>query len=185
MVSGGQADMAIGFLAATKKRQGAVDFSEPYSVIELSFATHLLQTLPRTNFYFHPFSWSVWICIFGFCFTLPLIFYLQTRKKYSYFGLLFQMYRFIFRQNMTKFAVNRKFRFGLWLYFAFIVSSSYTEVLFSIMTVEQVETPIRNFEELSKAVSEKKYRVLSPVSIATYLLHFKEDYVTQACKCYN
>ncbi|GFR25322.1 uncharacterized protein TNCT_650841 [Trichonephila clavata] len=59
MVSGGQADMAIGFLAATKKRQEVVDFSEPYSVIELSFATHLLQTLPRTNFYFHPFNWSL------------------------------------------------------------------------------------------------------------------------------
>ncbi|GFS66502.1 uncharacterized protein NPIL_318151, partial [Nephila pilipes] len=177
MVSERQADMAIGFLAATKNRLEVVDFSEPYSVNELSFATHLPRNLVRTYFYLYPFNWSVWVCIFGFSFILPLIFFLQTHKMYSYFGLLFQMYRFIVRQNMSKFATGKKFLFGLWLYFAFVISASYMAVLLSIMSVENIEIPIRNFEELSRAVSEKKYRVLSPVSITKYLINCKEEYV--------
>ncbi|GFU19882.1 uncharacterized protein NPIL_436061, partial [Nephila pilipes] len=136
MVSRGQADAAIGFLSASMERLTVVDFSEPYSINELSLMTHLPGTLPKAYSYFYPFEWNVWACTIAVWFILPLLFYIQTNKKYPYCRLVFQMYRFIIRQNFTKFAYRRKFLFGLWLYFAFIISSSYTAVLFSIITVE-------------------------------------------------
>ncbi|GFV63027.1 uncharacterized protein TNCV_4590741 [Trichonephila clavipes] len=177
LVSRGQTDAAIGFLGTTQERLGIVDFSEPYTMDELSFATHLPGTVSRTYSYFYAFQWNIWVCIFAVWLILPFLFYIQTHKKYSYFGLLFQMCRFLLRQNMSKFAVERKYFFSLWLYFAFVISSCYMAMLFSIMTIQYKEIPIQDFKELFQAVSERRYRVMSPQSIAKHLLSFKEDYI--------
>ncbi|GBL86639.1 hypothetical protein AVEN_194878-1 [Araneus ventricosus] len=179
MVSRGEADLAIGFLSLTEDRLTAVDFTVPYSVNEICFATHIPRAIPQPHAFLHSFKWDLWLSILTIWIILPFIFYLQSRKKSPYLEMLFQLYRNIIRQHMTNNTAVNRFLLGIWLYFSLIISTSYTAGLASLQTLKYTEIPVKNFEELSWAVTEGKYRAVATQSLVEYLLRSDKEFIVR------
>ncbi|KAF8766515.1 Glutamate receptor ionotropic like protein [Argiope bruennichi] len=179
MVSRGEADLAIGFLSPTEDRLTAVDFTEPYSVNEICFATHQPRIIPQPHSFLYSFKWDMWLSIAAVWIILPFIFYVKSRKKSSYLEMLFQLFRSILRQNMINIVTANRFLLAIWLYFALVISSSYTAGLATLHTMDYIESPVRNFEELSLAVTKGKYRAFATQSIVDYLLQSDKYNIVQ------
>lgn len=83
MVERGEVDLIIHKLSVTQRRLEVIDYSYPYLIDPLTFATTNPEYSSSLTSFLKPFSFNVWISLLACVFILPGIFYLLFRRKYS------------------------------------------------------------------------------------------------------
>ncbi|KAF8766449.1 Glutamate receptor ionotropic like protein [Argiope bruennichi] len=161
-----EADMAICFFGTSEERKQFIDFSEPYSINELTFATNFPKLLPTAYAYMYPFDLITWLGILVVLFTMPIIFRVLNVTKLPYSYLLLKVFGAIVLQPINE----KKFR-GLLLlsclwYFASWISAGYAAVLASFLSVPLYDTYVKDFKHLTKVVQGGEYKVLTPKGTA-------------------
>ncbi|GIY03743.1 glutamate receptor ionotropic, kainate 4 [Caerostris extrusa] len=69
----GEADLAMCAFVQTENRQWAVDFSYPYEIEHLVFATRAPRPLPKFLAYIYPFSYTVWFSMIAVMLLMPFM----------------------------------------------------------------------------------------------------------------
>ncbi|GFU55319.1 glutamate receptor ionotropic, delta-2 [Nephila pilipes] len=155
-----EADMAINFIAPSAERMNVVDFSTPYSLIEVTFAIEKPGTVSPALAFLYPFPFALWIICGVILLLMPLVFLLLLDVKYSLVKLFIETFGSILRQPLSINDASFKNRILLsaWWFFAVIISFSYSALLLAFLTVPTAEEPIRNFKELSEAVAKGTHK---------------------------
>ncbi|GFT21758.1 glutamate receptor ionotropic, delta-1 [Nephila pilipes] len=166
LVSRGDADAALCFIGASDERQKVVDFTEPYSSNELTFATRFPRLLHRAYVYVYPYDAITWLGILITLLIMSFIFLLLGTTKRSYSYLIMKLFGTIFSQPVDEKDFNSVILLIVWWYFAYVISAGYAAVLASFLTIPMYETPVRDFVELANAVKQGEYEVLSPKGTA-------------------
>lgn len=101
MVQSQEADVAIGTLSATYDRLGVVDFSNPYTVQDVTFMIKSPGHVHDANNLFRPFGFMVWISILVGLFILPGVFSIMVRGRITYGRLLYEILGSLLKQPVT------------------------------------------------------------------------------------
>ncbi|GFV48970.1 glutamate receptor ionotropic, delta-1 [Trichonephila clavipes] len=166
LVSSGKADAALCFIGALDERKKVVDFTEPYTSNDLTFATHFPHMLHRAYVYMYPFDIATWLGILTVLLLMPFMFRLLGAAKSPYSYLVMDLFGTIFNQAVDKERFNSLILLGSWWYFASLISAGYAAVLASFLTIPMYGTHVRDFDELSKAVKHEEYKVFAPKGTA-------------------
>ncbi|XP_054706091.1 glutamate receptor ionotropic, kainate 4-like [Uloborus diversus] len=159
MVVRGEVDMALTYLSITEERMKAVNFSTPYVLEDLTFATNLPGFLNGMT-YLRPFQLDVWLCCLGLLLIIPAVFCFLLQQKYGYFHLFIKFYGSCFKQPLLikETAFHIRLLFGCWCFLSMFISLSYTALLASFVTLPTIEDPLRNLQELAEAVAKGNYK---------------------------
>ncbi|GIY74414.1 uncharacterized protein CDAR_226981 [Caerostris darwini] len=159
-VQTGEADIAMNFIMPTQERLQIADFTPAYSIDEITFGIGKPGMVSPTLAFVYPFPLALWCICIGFLFLMPLIFLLLLDKRYSLIFLFLQTFSSILRQPLmiSDASFRNRVLLSTWCFFAMIISFSYTAVFLSFLTVPLEEEPIRNFKELSEAVSRGSHK---------------------------
>ncbi|GBN48830.1 hypothetical protein AVEN_273462-1 [Araneus ventricosus] len=154
MIQRDEADLAFSYLSMTEERSRVIGYSKPYMFEDHTFISQIPSNRRLTLTFLYPFDFSTWICLF---LTLVLMSTLLAIFKSGIQSLGNQFFR-LFASLMTQ-AVNtdggsRKYNMlvAFWLFFAQVIVLSYSSTLLSFLIQPLKEAPIRNFNELSRAV---------------------------------
>ncbi|GFQ94306.1 lig_chan-Glu_bd domain-containing protein, partial [Trichonephila clavata] len=162
MVHRNEADIALGDLTVSGPRFKVVDFV-PYTMETSTFVTKIPKAMLKSASFVMPFQWPVWITsIFLFIF-MPIFFKYLMVKKISQSRMYMSMIGNIFNQPLSFNVENDidRILMGSWIWYAVLLSSSYTALLLSSLTVPLNENGIRSIKDLASAVSEGKYRCVT------------------------
>lgn len=158
MVYRGDADLAISDLAITEERQQVVDFSYPFSVTRVTFATEQLKFTYDIATFLKPFSLEVWSCLGLFQLAMPFISYFLFFKTYSFSKIALKSFATFLGQLSLKPSQKTSGRIIIifWMIFMMIMSFTYKAIFFSILTFPVLDG-IRVISELSAEVEKGKY----------------------------
>lgn len=179
LITTGYFDGAIGDIAIVTNRTRVVDFTQPYA------ASGLVVVAPFTKINsggwaflqpFTPLMWIVTACFF--LFIGIVIWILEHRINDEFRGpprqqiitlLWFSLSTLFFSHRENTMSGLGRFVMLLWLFVVLILTSSYTASLTSILTVQQLSSPISGIESLKAGDEPIGYQVGS----------FAEHYLTQ------
>nr|GEW23682.1 glutamate receptor 3.2-like [Tanacetum cinerariifolium] len=151
-------DAAVGAITIVSNRTNAVDFTQPYIESGLVVVVNIHKAHPSSWAYLQPFSPSLWgVTALFFLFVGAIVWLLEHRHNDEFRGppkkqvgtvlwFTFSMLFFAHRENTVS-TLGRMVVF-IWLFVVLIVNSSYTASLTSILTVQQLQTPISGIESL-------------------------------------
>ncbi|KAL5282977.1 hypothetical protein ACFFRR_005765 [Megaselia abdita] len=188
-----RADLAIADLTITFDREQAVDFTMPFMNLGVSVLYRKPVKQPPNLFSFlSPLSLDVWIYMATAYLGVSVLLFILARftpyewpetltgEKIEYqFTLLNCMWFAIgsLMQQGCDFlpkALSTRMVAGMWWFFTLIMISSYTANLAAFLTVERMDSPIENAEDLSKQ-TRIKYGALKGGSTASF---FRESKIT-------
>ncbi|GFS74566.1 lig_chan-Glu_bd domain-containing protein [Trichonephila clavipes] len=162
MVHRNEADIALGDLTVSDPRFKIVDFV-PYTMETSTFVTKIPKAMLKSASFLMPFQWPVWILsIFLFIF-MPILFKYLMIKKISQSRMYVSMIGNIFNQPLSFNVENGidRILMGSWILYAVLLSSSYTALLLSSLTIPIRENGITTIKDLASAVSKGKYRCVT------------------------
>nr|GEW76584.1 glutamate receptor 3.2-like [Tanacetum cinerariifolium] len=151
-------DAAVGDISIISNRTKTVDFTQPYIESSLVVVVNIHKAHPSSWAYLQPFSPSLWgVTALFFLFVGALMWLLEHRHSDVFRGpprkqivtvmwFTFSTMFFAHRENTVS-TLGRMVLF-IWLFVVLIVNSSYTASLTSILTVQQLQTPITGIETL-------------------------------------
>ncbi|XP_055936807.1 glutamate receptor ionotropic, delta-1-like [Argiope bruennichi] len=160
MLQRGEADISINLISMTEQRTKVVEFSTVYATDDLTFALKKPGMAPASTALVHPFDTAVWIFTLAILLLMPLVFQSLSGTKCTYSETFLVLLGAMLKQPL--FSTNNVLRYRIlvcsWLIFALILSSSYSAVLLSLLSVPKEMPAVQDFEELSKAVAESGYK---------------------------
>ncbi|GJT13482.1 glutamate receptor 3.2-like protein [Tanacetum coccineum] len=157
-VSSKEIDAAVGDILIFSNRTKTVDFTQPYIESGLVVIVNIHKAHPTSWVYLQPFSPSLWgVTALFFLFVGALVWLFEHQHNDEFRGpprkqvvtvlwFTFSTMFFAHREN-TESTLGRMVVF-IWLFVVLIVNSSYTASLTSILTVQQLQTPINGIESL-------------------------------------
>ncbi|GIX85724.1 uncharacterized protein CDAR_241771 [Caerostris darwini] len=166
LLSRGEADIGLTQIAVTKERLEVVDFSEPYYLIERTYAMNFPSLVKRAYIYTYPFDIKIWIGIIISLFLVPAVFCILGCRKPPYMYIFFKLIGAMFKQSFTEYKFNNRFLIGIWWCFCFILSVSCAAVVASLMVIPMYEHFQKNFEELAEFVKKGEYKLIMPKGTA-------------------
>ncbi|XP_055950920.1 glutamate receptor ionotropic, delta-1-like [Argiope bruennichi] len=178
LVQRDEADLAMNFLAITEERLTAVDFSTIYTVDATTFVIGRPSPLPPTLAYLYPFELSLWVSLAFMLFLMPWFILLLTNTKSSYFCLILDLFGNFVNQDMSIRDNSTRSRVLSisWIVFTYVISLSYSAVLLSFLSVPLYRQPVKNFQELSNAISKNELKAfLIRGSIIEYFLEHSQQ----------
>ncbi|KAE8719228.1 Glutamate receptor 3.7 [Hibiscus syriacus] len=151
-------DAAVGDIAIVKNRTKMVDFSQPYITTGLVVVAPIHNTKSSAWVFLKPFTADMWcMTAGGFCIIAVVIWILEHRVNDEFRGpprrQLMTMFMFsistLFKTNqeVTVSSLGRLVMV-VWLFLLMVVTSSYTANLTSILTVQQLSSPITGIDSL-------------------------------------
>lgn len=160
MLQRGEVDIAVSSLLITRKRLEVVDFSYPYSIEDITFATSIPGTIPTAAALIKPFSYDLWIALISSLLIFSIIFHFCSSKSSSFYKTMFTLLGYIMNQPSatTSEALPDRFLIGAWIFGTAFLSKIYGSYLLSFLTVPLRENGMKSIYELSKAVSAGKYK---------------------------
>ncbi|GFU26535.1 lig_chan-Glu_bd domain-containing protein [Nephila pilipes] len=162
MVHRNEADIALGDLTISEPRSKAVDFV-PYAVETSTFVTKLPKVMLKSASFVMPFQWPVWLTSIFVLIFMPILFKYMMVKKISQKRMYMSMIGSIFNQPFS-FNIESgldRFLMGGWMTYAVLLSTSYTALLLSSLTVPLNENGIRTIKDLATAVSRGNYKCMT------------------------
>ncbi|XWS33968.1 hypothetical protein CRYUN_Cryun22dG0127900 [Craigia yunnanensis] len=158
LVSAGVYDAAVGDLAITTNRTRMVDFTQPYIESGLVVVAPLRKQNSNAWAFLRPFSPMMW-CITGIFFLLVgvVVWILEHRINDDFRGppkrqivtiLWFSFSTLFFSHRERTLSTLGRIVLIIWLFIVLILNSSYTASLTSILTVEQLSSPVKGIESL-------------------------------------
>ncbi|PIN23396.1 Glutamate-gated kainate-type ion channel receptor subunit GluR5 [Handroanthus impetiginosus] len=161
LIYSGVYDAAIGDIAITKNRTRMADFTQPYIKSGLVIVAPIRKSSSSAWAFLRPFTTEMW-CVTGIFFLLggAVIWFLEHRINNDFRGPpRKQVVTILWFSFSTLFSSHRentvgtlgRFMLLLWLFVVLIIKSSYTASLTSILTMQQLSSPIEGIESLVKS----------------------------------
>ncbi|XP_021293155.1 glutamate receptor 3.7 isoform X2 [Herrania umbratica] len=158
MVADNVFDAAVGDIAIVKNRTKIVDFSQPYVTTGLVIVAPMRNPKSSAWVFLKPFTVDMW-CMIAAAFVIIgiVIWILEHRVNDAFRGpprrQIVTMFMFSFstlfktNQEETLSALGRVVMV-VWLFLLMVITSSYTANLTSILTVQQLSSPITGIDSL-------------------------------------
>ncbi|KAG6657805.1 glutamate receptor 3.7-like [Carya illinoinensis] len=151
-------DAAVGDIAIVTNRTKIVDFSQPYATTGLVIVAPVRNSKSSAWVFLKPFTVEMWcVTAASFIMIAVVIWILEHRVNDDFRGppkrQLVTMFLFsfstLFKTNQEK-TVSPLGRMVMvvWLFLLMVVTASYTASLTSILTVQQLSSPITGIESL-------------------------------------
>ncbi|KAI5599579.1 hypothetical protein BDE02_02G205900 [Populus trichocarpa] len=158
MVAADVFDAAVGDIAIVTNRTKIVDFSQPYASTGLVIVAPIRNSKSSAWVFLKPFTAEMW-CVTAASFVViaVVIWVLEHRVNDDFRGpprrQLVTMFMFSFS---TLFKTNKettvsplgKLVMVVWLFLLMVITASYTASLTSILTIQQLSSPITGIESL-------------------------------------
>ncbi|XP_059449815.1 glutamate receptor 3.7 isoform X2 [Corylus avellana] len=154
-------DAAVGDIAIVTNRTKIVDFSQPYATTGLVIVAPVQDSKSSAWVFLQPFTVEMW-CATGASFVMiaVVIWILEHRVNNDFRGppkrQLVTMFLFSFS---TLFKTNQESTVSplgrmvmvVWLFLLMVITASYTASLTSILTVQQLSSPITGIDSLIRS----------------------------------
>ncbi|XP_060672354.1 glutamate receptor 3.7 [Ziziphus jujuba] len=158
MVADNVFDAAVGDIAIVKNRTMIADFSQPYISTGLVIVAPTNNAKPSAWVFLRPFTLEMW-CVTAASFVViaVVIWILEHRVNDDFRGppkrQLITMFLFSFSTLFKRNQENTVSPLGrmvmvVWLFILMVITSSYTASLSSILTVQQLSSPITGLDSL-------------------------------------
>ncbi|GIY15357.1 uncharacterized protein CDAR_13331 [Caerostris darwini] len=163
MVYRGEADLAIGKIAITESRASVLDYSYPYDIEVLTFATKIPGLVQKFAAFIWPFSWGLWTGIFTILIFITIVSRFLLTQNYTYQQLALKVFGNLLHQQLgLKLPkCSDKMLVAGWMIGSMFISFSYTAVLLSFLTIPQRNKGIRYLDDLAEAVESGSYKCLT------------------------
>ncbi|CAL9042665.1 unnamed protein product [Musa banksii] len=158
MVATGAFDAAVGDIAIVTNRTKIVDFTQPYIESGLVIVAPIRKHKSNAWAFLQPFTLEMW-CVTGLSFLVigAAVWILEHRINDEFrgpprqqivtvFWFSFSTLFFAHRENTV--STLGRVVLIIWLFVVLIIQSSYTASLTSILTVQQLSSPIKGIDSL-------------------------------------
>ncbi|KAG9454105.1 hypothetical protein H6P81_007009 [Aristolochia fimbriata] len=151
-------DAAVGDIAIVTNRTRLVDFTQPFISTGLVIVAPIKMSTSNAWVFLKPFTVEMW-CATGASFLLigGVIWLLEHRVNDDFRGpprkqlintILFSFATLFKTQQETTMSTLGKMVMMMWLFLLMVITSSYTASLTSILTVQQLSSPITGIDSL-------------------------------------
>ncbi|PSS36596.1 Glutamate receptor 3.6 like [Actinidia chinensis var. chinensis] len=158
LMTTGVYDAAIGDIAIITNRTRMVDFTQPYIESGLVVVAPVRKLNSHAWAFLRPFTPKMW-CVTGVFFLLvgAIVWVLEHRINDEFRGpprkqvvttLWFSFSTLFFSHRENTVSTLGRLVLIIWLFVVLIINSSYTASLTSILTVQQLSSPIKGIESL-------------------------------------
>ncbi|XP_027360902.1 glutamate receptor 3.6-like isoform X2 [Abrus precatorius] len=158
LITTGEFDGAVGDIAITTERTRMVDFTQPYIESGLVVVAPVRESKSNALAFLAPFTPKMW-CVTAVFFILvgAVVWILEHRVNDDFRGppkkqvvtvLWFSFSTMFFSHRENTVSTLGRFVLIIWLFVVLIINSSYTASLTSILTVQQLSSPIKGIESL-------------------------------------
>ncbi|XP_011022198.1 PREDICTED: glutamate receptor 3.6-like [Populus euphratica] len=158
LIEAGVYDAAVGDLAITNNRTRIVDFTQPYVESGLVVVAPVQKSNSNSLAFLRPFTPMMWL-VTGIFFLVVgvVVWILEHRVNDDFRGppkrqiatiIWFSFSTLFFSHKQNTVSSLGRFVLLIWLFVVLILNSSYTASLTSILTVEQLSSPIKGIESL-------------------------------------
>ncbi|CAF1077261.1 unnamed protein product [Adineta steineri] len=167
-----RADLGLAGLTITYQREQAIDFTKPFLTLGINILFKKAQRVkPKLFGFFQPLSIDVWLYMIAAYFAVSFALYLVARlspyewrnphpckrshdeleNQFTFFNSLWFLIGNIMQQgtDLNPTAISTRMLSCLWAFFTLILVSSYTANLAAFLTVQRMQTPIENAEDLA------------------------------------
>ncbi|XAR73672.1 hypothetical protein NMG60_11007721 [Bertholletia excelsa] len=158
LITAGVYDAAIGDLAIVTNRTRMADFTQPYIESGLVVVAPVKKLKSHAWAFLRPFSAKMWaVTAVFFIIVGAVVWILEHRINDEFRGpprkqvitiLWFSFSTMFFAHRENTVSALGRLVLVIWLFVVLIISSSYTASLTSILTVEQLSSPIKGIESL-------------------------------------
>ncbi|CAL0326953.1 unnamed protein product [Lupinus luteus] len=162
-ISTGYLDGAIGDIAIVTNRTKIVDFTQPYAASGLVVVAPFKKTNSGGWSFLQPFTPLMWIVTASFFFFIGIVVWILEHRindefrgppKQQFITILwFSLSTLFFSHRENTMSTLGRFVLLIWMFVVLIINSSYTASLTSILTVQQLSSPISGIDSL-KASNE-------------------------------
>ncbi|KAF7836260.1 glutamate receptor 3.3 [Senna tora] len=179
LITTGYFDGAVGDIAIVTNRTKIVDFTQPYAASGLVVVAPFKKTKSGGWSFLRPFTPLMWIVTTSFFFFIGIVVWiLEHRINDEFRGppkqqiitiLWFSLSTLFFAHRENTMSTLGRLVVIIWLFVVLIINSSYTASLTSILTVQQLSSPINGIDSLKSSDEPIGYQVGS----------FAERYLTE------
>ncbi|KAK1433213.1 hypothetical protein QVD17_10122 [Tagetes erecta] len=151
-------DAAVGDIAIITKRTKVVDFTQPYIESGLVVLVPSKELDPSTWAFFRPFTPLMWVVTMLFSIIIGVaVWMLEHRLNDEFRGppkqqlvtiFWFTLSTIFFSHRENTVSTLGRLVLFVWLFVVLIINSSYTASLTSILTVQQLSSPISGIDSL-------------------------------------
>ncbi|GER29338.1 glutamate receptor [Striga asiatica] len=179
LITTGYFDGVVGDIAIVTNRTRIVDFTQPFAASGLVVVAPFRKLNTGAWAFLRPFSRQMWgVTAAFFVFIGIVVWILEHRINDEFRGspkqqlitiLWFSLSTLFFAHRETTVSTLGRLVLIIWLFVVLIINSSYTASLTSILTVQQLYSPIKGIESLKKGDEPIGFQVGS----------FAEHYLTE------
>ncbi|PNY05657.1 glutamate receptor-like protein [Trifolium pratense] len=158
LITTGVFDAAVGDITITTERTRMVDFTQPYIESGLVVVASVKKTDSNAWAFLTPFTPMMWtVTAIFFLLVGAVVWILEHRLNDDFRGppkkqvatiLWFSFSTMFFAHRENTVSTLGRFVLLIWLFVVLIINSSYTASLTSILTVQQLSSPIKGIESL-------------------------------------
>ncbi|KAJ6419726.1 hypothetical protein OIU84_029779 [Salix udensis] len=158
LITAGVYDAAIGDIAIITNRTKMVDFTQPYIESGLVVVAPVKKRNSSAWAFLQPFTGQMWaVTALFFIIVGAVVWILEHRLNDDFRGpprrqlitiLWFSFSTWFFAHRENTISTLGRFVLFIWLFVVLIINSSYTASLTSILTVQQIFSPIKGIESL-------------------------------------
>nr|XP_043625000.1 glutamate receptor 3.2-like isoform X2 [Erigeron canadensis] len=151
-------DAAVGDIAIVTNRTKAVDFTQPYIESGLVVVVPIKKIDSSAWAFLRPFTPLMWVVTLAFFIVVgAVVWILEHRLNDEFRGppkkqlvtiVWFTLSTMFFSHRENTLSTLGRMVLFIWLFVVLIINSSYTASLTSILTVQQLSSPIRGIESL-------------------------------------
>lgn len=168
-ITTGAFDAAIGDIAIVTNRTKIVDFSQPYVASGLVVVAPFKKLNIGAWAFLRPFTARMWIVTAASFFVIGIVVWILEHrindefrgppKKQFITILWFSLSTLFFAHRENTVSTLGRAVLLIWLFVVLIINSSYTASLTSILTVQQLSSPIKGIESLKNSGQPIGYQV--------------------------
>ncbi|KAJ0086243.1 hypothetical protein Patl1_09367 [Pistacia atlantica] len=157
-ITTGVLDAAVGDIAIVTNRTKIVDFTQPYAASGLVVVAPFKKSNTGAWAFLRPFTRSMWtVTAFSFIVIGIVVWILEHRINDEFRGppkrqiitvLSFSLSTMFFAHRENTVSTLGRLVLIIWLFVVLIINSSYTASLTSILTVQQLSSPIKGIDSL-------------------------------------
>ncbi|KAI3724699.1 hypothetical protein L2E82_36485 [Cichorium intybus] len=160
LIAAGVFDGAVGDIAIVTNRTRIVDFTQPYAASGLVVVAPFKKMNTGAWAFLRPFSPTLWAVTAAFFLVVgTVVWILEHRINDEFRGtpkrqiitiLWFSLSTLFFAHRENTASTLGRIVLLIWLFVVLIINSSYTASLTSILTVQQLSSPIKGIDTLKK-----------------------------------
>ncbi|EOY15322.1 Glutamate receptor 3.3 isoform 4 [Theobroma cacao] len=162
-ITTGDFDAVVGDIAIVTNRTKTVDFTQPYISSGLVIVSPFKKQNTGAWAFLRPFSPRMWIVTGSFFLVVGIVVWILEHRinddfrgppKHQVITILwFSFSTLFFAHRENTMSTLGRLVLIIWLFVVLIINSSYTASLTSILTVQQLSSPIKGIDSLIKSVA--------------------------------